>query len=130
MNIPSYPNVGYSPFPTMYPSNSYMNFGMGMNMPKPPGNGLVKGFLIGTIILIVIIFIVDIVMYTTQKGLFAPYKPPVPPADSVSPNGNPTVQALNPIPQNVKTTSANNLNQWGQAGPQADPVQFGPKTTT
>ena len=124
MNIPP-----YSPFPTMYPPNPYMGFGMDMNMPKKPGNGLVIGFLIGTIVLIIIIFIVDIVMYTSKKGLFAPYKPPVPPADSVSPNGNPTVQALNPIPPNVKTTSANNLNQWGQAGPQADPVQFGPKTT-
>jgi hypothetical protein len=68
-------------------------------------------------------------MYTSKKGLFAPYKPPVPPANSVSPNGNPTVKALNPIPQNIKTTTTNNLNQWGQAGPQADPTQFGPKTT-
>ncbi len=126
MNIPSYPNIGYSPFPTMYPPNPYMGFDA---MSKKPSNKLVIGFLIGTVVLIVIIFIVDIVMYTTQKGLFAPYKPPVPPADSVSPNGNPTVQALNPIPPNVKTTSANNLNQWGQRGPQADPVEFGPKTT-
>lgn len=126
MNIPSYPNVGYSPLPTMYPPNLY---GMGMNMPKKPGNGLVIGFLIGTIVLIIILFVADIVMYTTQKGLFAPYKPPVPPPDSVSPNGNPTVQALNPIPPNVKTTSTNNLNIWGQQGPQADPVQFGPKTS-
>jgi hypothetical protein len=123
MNIPP-----YSPFPTMYPPmglNPYID----MNMPKKPGNGLVKGFLIGTVVLIIIIFIVDIVMYTSKKGLFAPYKPPVPPADSVSPNGNPTVKALTPIPQNVKTTSSNNLNQWGQRGPQADPVDFGPKTT-
>jgi len=124
MNIPP-----YSPFPTMYPPNPY-GFGMGVNtIPKKPGNGLVIGFLIGTIVLILIIFIVDIVMYTTQKGLFAPYKPPVPPADSVSPNGNPTVKPLNPIPQNIKTTSTNNLNEWGQRGPQADPVDFGPKTT-
>jgi hypothetical protein len=128
MNIPP-----YSPFPTMYPPNPYLGMGtnpyLGMNMPKKPGNGLVIGFLIGTIVLILIIFIVDIVMYTTQKGLFAPYKPPIPPADSVSPNGNPTVQALTPIPANIKTTSTNNLNQWGQGGPQADPVQFGPKIT-
>ena len=127
MNIPP-----YSPFPTMYPPNPYgMGMGMNpyMNMPKKPGNGLVIGFLIGTIVLIIIIFIIDIVMYTSKKGLFAPYKPPVPPADSVSPNGNPTVKALNPIPSNVKTTSTNNLNIWGQRGPQADPVQFGPKTT-
>jgi hypothetical protein len=125
MNIPP-----YSPFPTMYPPNPYgMNMGFNQYIPKPPGNGLVKGFLIGTVVLIIIIFIVDVVMYVSQKGLFAPYKPPVPPPDSVSPNGNPTVKALNPIPQNVKTTSANNLNQWGQRGPQADPVQFGPKTT-
>jgi len=128
MNIPSYPTVGYSPFPTMYPPNPYL--GMGLNyMPKKPSNSLVIGFLIGTIVLIIIIFIVDIVMYTSKKGLFAPYKPPVPPANSVSPNGNPTVKALNPIPQNVKTTTTNNLNIWGQQGPQADPVQFGPKTT-
>ncbi len=123
MNIPP-----YSPFPTMYPPMGFNPY-IGMNTPKKPGNGLVKGFLIGTIVLIVIIFIVDIVMYTSKKGLFAPYAPPVPPANSVSPNGNPTVKALTPIPQNVKTTSTNNLNQWGQKGPQADPVDFGPKTT-
>ncbi len=124
----------YSPFPTAYPPVMGFNpgavmGGFGMGPPKPPGKGLVMGFLIGTIVLVIIIVIVDVVMYTSKKGLFSPYKPPVPPANSVSPNGNPTVQALNPIPPVIKTAATNNLNQWGQAGPQTDPVQFGPKTT-
>ncbi len=124
-------NLPYSPFPTAFPPGIGFNPAMGFNsmLPKKPNNKLVIGFLIGTIVLVIIIVIVDIVMYTSKKGLFAPYKPPVPPTNSVSPNGNPTVKALNLIPPVIKTTGANNLNQWGQSGPQTQPTQFGPKTT-
>ena len=128
-------NLPYSPFPTAYPPGLGFNPGLGMGFgpgsmfPKKPNNKLVIGFLIGTIVLVIIVLVVNIVMYTSKKGLFAPYKPPVPPANSVSPNGNPTVKALNPIPPVIKTTGTNNLNQWGQSGPQTQPTQFGPKTT-
>lgn len=115
----------YSPIPTLYPP---LGFGFGQ-VPKLPNNKLVVGLLIGTAILILIIVIVDVVMYTSKKGLFSPYAPPIPPKDSVSPNGNPTVSAINPIPQGVKNITNGNLGTYGNTSPGLDSIQFGAKTT-
>jgi hypothetical protein len=113
----------YSPIPTLYPP-----FGFGQ-VPKPPNNKLVVGLLIGTVVFILIIVIVDVVMYTSKKGLFSPYTPPVPPANTVSPNGNPTVKSINPIPTGVKSITNSNLGTYGNTSPGLDSIQFGAKTT-
>ncbi len=68
---------------------------------------------IATAVIIVIIVIVDIVMWSTKKGWFSPYNPPVPPKDSVSPNGNPNVEgSLQAIPGFILSTASSNLNQY------------------
>jgi len=115
----------YSPIPTLYPP---LGFGFGQ-VPKPPNNKLVIGLLIGTAVLILIIVIVNVVMYVTQTGLFSPYTPPVPPKNSVSPNGNPTVSPINPIPAGVKGITNSNLGTYSNTSPGIDSIQFGAKTT-
>lgn len=68
---------------------------------------------IATAVIIVIIVILDIVLWTTKKGWFAPYNPPIPPEDSVSPNGNPNVEgSLQSVPGFILLSASNNLNQY------------------
>lgn len=68
---------------------------------------------IATAVIIVIIVIVDIVLWTTKKGWFAPYDPPVPPEDSVSPNGNPKLEgSLQSVPGFILSTASSNLNGY------------------
>ena len=115
----------YLPIPTFFPP-----LGGFQRVPKPPNNKLVVGLLIGTAVLILIIVIIDVVMYTSKTGLFSPYKPPVPPANSVSPNGNPTVSPINPIPQGVKNITTSNLTTYSNTSPGVDSTQFGSITSS
>lgn len=94
---------------------------------KPTNRKLLLIVGIITVVLIIIIVVVDIVMWSTNKGLYKPYNPPPTPSTGVAPNGNPNdpnpqVQSLNSVYQGG---ISNNLTAYKATNPGTDKFQFG-----
>ena len=94
---------------------------------KPPNRKLLLIVGITTLVLIIIIVVVDIVMWTSNKGLYKVYTPSPTPATGVAPNGNPSdpdpgVQSLNSA---AKNGISSNLGTYKAGNPGKDPHQFG-----
>jgi flagellar basal body-associated protein FliL len=95
--------------------------------PKPTNRKLLLIVGIITVILIIIIVVVDIVMWSTNKGLYKPYVPPPTPSTSVAPNGNSSdpdsqIMTLNNVYQ---SGISNNMTSYKANNPGTDPFQFG-----
>ena len=96
--------------------------------PSKPTNKkllLIVGIL--TIIIVIVVVIVDVVMWSTKKGLFKPYEPLPTPANAIAPNGNtadpsPGLQAISPVFQSGIQA---NMGQYKSTKPSAAPNDFG-----
>jgi hypothetical protein len=84
---------------------------------------------VATLVIVLIIIIVNIVMFATNKGLYGPYKPPPHPDKSVSPNGDPNspdsataILAFNP---SILQTISNNANTYIATNPGSNAAEWG-----
>jgi len=87
-----------------------------------------------TLSIVLIIIIINVVMFATNKGLYGPYKPPPPPDNTISPNGNPNAPdatanllLFNPT---LLTTKNNNLFGYNAASAKTNPEEWGYYLTT
>lgn len=95
--------------------------------PKPTNKKLLLIVGILTVIIVIVIVIVDVVMWSTNKGLFKPYDPLPTPANSMAPNGNtadpsPGIQSISSVFQSGIQA---NMGQYKSTKPYTAPDQFG-----
>jgi hypothetical protein len=84
---------------------------------------------VATLVIVLIVIIVNIVMFVTNKGLYGPYKPPPHPDKSVSPNGDPNAPDANTailaFNSSIIQQISNNANTYIATNPQTDAAQWG-----
>jgi hypothetical protein len=95
--------------------------------PKPTNKKLLLIVGILTLVIVIIVVIVDIVMWTSNKGLFKPYTPLPTPANAIAPNGNTSDPSpgLSEIPSVFKSGIQSNMGQYKSTKPYTAPDQFG-----
>jgi hypothetical protein len=94
---------------------------------KPTNKKLLLIVGILTIIIVIVVVIVDVVMWSTKKGLFKPYVPLPTPAGSISPNGNTSDPSpgLQDIPPVLQSGIQSNMGQYKSTKQYAAPNEFG-----
>lgn len=96
--------------------------------PKPKSNKtIILAVGITTLVIVLIIVIADVIMFATNKGIYAPYTPLPTPSGSISPNGNPSdkdsgLLSLSSVNQaNINS----NMEGYRASNPQSTPEAFG-----
>ena len=82
-----------------------------------------------TLVIFLIILIITVVTYNQKTLLFKPYDPPVPPAGSVTPNGNPKLNNIRQYGPKLISLINSNASGYLITNPSTEPTQFGPSST-
>ena len=98
-----------------------------MIVPKKSNRGTIIAIGTITLVIVIVIIVVNVVMFTTNKGLYRPYVPPPTPDNAVAPNGNTSNPGYEGIKfsATVNTQTQNNLNAYKGLNPSSEPTEFG-----
>lgn len=82
-----------------------------------------------TLSIVVIIIIINVVMFATNKGLYGPYNPPPPPDKTIAPNGNPNAPNATAdllfFNAPLLNTKNSNLAGYNSTNPKTNPEEWG-----